>query len=225
MSQMARRGDTVLVLIPGRSPDGASDLLRRALERLGARPLLPPPQAMPQELARMILDNGVRCLAAMPFQLARFLGECSGSLAGNTVRTVMLSGEVVPATLRQRARELGWTVFAHYGLTETGFGGGVECGAHQGYHMRELDLLVEIVDPLTGEPCPAGERGEVVLTTLTRQAMPLLRYRTGDVARLLPGPCPCGSPMHRLGEIEGRLVLQDGGLRIEQPNKGTSGHP
>lgn len=81
----------------------------------------------------------------------------------------------------------------------------MECGAHNGYHLREADLLLEIIDP-AGRLLPDGIAGEVALTTLGERAMPLLRYRTGDRAVMLPAPCPCGSPLRRLGRIEGRIA-------------------
>ena len=96
-------------------------------------------------------------------------------------------------------------MFEHYGTVEMGLGGGVHCSVHRGYHFRETDLLVEVVDPVSGKPLPDGEPGEVVFTTLTRKAMPLIRYRTGDLARFIPEACPCGSVLKRLGKVRGRL--------------------
>jgi phenylacetate-coenzyme A ligase PaaK-like adenylate-forming protein len=93
-----------------------------------------------------------------------------------------------------------------------GFGGGVECEARQGYHMREADLLFEIVDPKTGAHLGEGEAGEVVFTTLTRRGMPLIRYRTGDLSRFLPGPCPCGTVLKTMAPVRGRI---DGRLELE----------
>ena len=75
----------------------------------------------------------------------------------------------------------------------------------QGYHLRETDLYVEIVDPETGNPVLDGEPGEVVFTTLTRRGMPLIRYPTGDVSRFLPDPCPCGTVLKTLERIRNRL--------------------
>jgi phenylacetate-coenzyme A ligase PaaK-like adenylate-forming protein len=86
-----------------------------------------------------------------------------------------------------------------------GLGGGVECDAHEGYHLREADLFFEIVDPGTGLPVSLGQTGEIVFTTLTRMAMPLIRYRTGDLARFLADPCPCGTLLPRLGKVRGKL--------------------
>jgi phenylacetate-coenzyme A ligase PaaK-like adenylate-forming protein len=90
-------------------------------------------------------------------------------------------------------------------MTEMGLGGGVECEARRGYHLREADLLFEIIDPSTGERVPNGEYGEVVFTTLTRRGLPLIRYRTGDVSRFIPGTCPCGTHLKTLERITHRL--------------------
>lgn len=96
----------------------------------------------------------------------------------------------------------GCAVFAAYGRPETGgFASlGHECRAHDGIHLWEDQYLIEIVDPRTGAILPDGERGEVVVTTLAREAMPLLRYRTGDFARILTRErCTCGRTSLRIG--------------------------
>jgi phenylacetate-coenzyme A ligase PaaK-like adenylate-forming protein len=89
-------------------------------------------------------------------------------------------------------------------MTEMGLGGGVDCEAHAGYHLREADLYLEVIDPESGVPLPAGESGEIVVTTLTRQGMPFIRYRTGDLSRLLPDRCPCGTVLQRMDRVRGR---------------------
>jgi phenylacetate-coenzyme A ligase PaaK-like adenylate-forming protein len=123
------------------------------------------------------------------------------------VRSVLLSTDYVPTAIKTELERLwGCRVFGHYGMTETGLGGGVECQAENGYHLREADLYTEIVHPDTGQPVPDGQSGEVVFTTLTRQGMPLLRYRTGDLAKMLVEPCPCGTVLKRLGRVQGRIA-------------------
>ena len=92
----------------------------------------------------------------------------------------------------------------HYGMTETALGGAVGCPVPGGYHIWASDLYYEIVDPDTGLPLPEGEEGETVVTTLMREAMPLIRYRTGDISRFVPGPCPCGSVLPRLERVRSR---------------------
>jgi phenylacetate-coenzyme A ligase PaaK-like adenylate-forming protein len=90
-------------------------------------------------------------------------------------------------------------------MTEMGLGGGVECQARRGCHLREADLYFEIVNPTTGEPVADGETGEVVFTTLTRRGMPLIRYRTGDLSRFIPGDCPCGTTLKTLERVRSRV--------------------
>jgi phenylacetate-CoA ligase len=92
-----------------------------------------------------------------------------------------------------------------YGLSEiTGPGVAVECPERQGMHVAEDHFLPEVVDPKTLEPVPAGATGELVLTTLSKEGMPLLRYRTRDLTTLDPSPCRCGRTLVRLGRIMGR---------------------
>ena len=95
--------------------------------------------------------------------------------------------------------------FNNYGLSEV-IGPGVsgECIARDGMHFQEDQFLIECLDPDTLEPVPMGERGELVITTLTREASPVIRYRTRDIARLYDAPCPCGRTFTRMGRVIGR---------------------
>jgi phenylacetate-CoA ligase len=79
-----------------------------------------------------------------------------------------------------------------------------ECQEQNGLHIWEDYFIVDIIDPVTLEPVPDGELGELVLTTINREAMPLLRYRTRDLTRILPGDCPCGRHHKRLARLQGR---------------------
>jgi phenylacetate-CoA ligase len=100
---------------------------------------------------------------------------------------------------------LGLAALNVYGLSEiVGPGVACECPAKDGLHVMEDHFLVEVVDPESGAPLPDGEDGELVFTTLTKEAMPLLRYRTGDIASLNREPCACGRPFARMSAIRGR---------------------
>jgi len=100
---------------------------------------------------------------------------------------------------------LGLDVYNSYGLSEmNGPGIAFECVQKRGMHLWEDHFLIEIIDPQTGELLPDGEAGELVMTTLTREAMPLLRYRTRDITSIIPKPCPCGRTHRRLSRITGR---------------------
>lgn len=219
ISVLVRPGDTVLILLPGADrPDGVTDLLMRALPRIGARGVAGNPAAEAACFRRELDAHHPDCLVAAPGQLRRLLG---GHPAPPGLRAILSSAEPLPRDL-EGALAGAWhcDVFDHYGLTETGYGGGVECPGKQGYHLREGDLFFEIVDPVSGRPVPDGTAGEVVFTTLTRRAMPLIRYRTGDMAAMLPGPCACGSPLRRLSRIAGRFRIVGGGVETLSPRKG-----
>jgi phenylacetate-CoA ligase len=97
------------------------------------------------------------------------------------------------------------TATDNYGLSEI-MGPGVagECLEKAGMHVSEDCFLMEIIDPATGEPLADGEEGELVLTTLAKEAFPMIRYRTGDITRIIPEPCPCGRSLRRIGRILGR---------------------
>ncbi|MBE7500163.1 MAG: phenylacetate--CoA ligase [Verrucomicrobiales bacterium] len=108
-------------------------------------------------------------------------------------------------TRRKIEEALGIDAYNSYGLSEmNGPGVAFECEHKSGLHLWEDQYLLEIIDPVTGVPLADGERGELVLTSLTREAMPLLRYRTRDLTSVIPAPCPCGRTHRRLARITGR---------------------
>lgn len=101
--------------------------------------------------------------------------------------------------------ELGIETFDIYGLTEIyGPGIALDCSYHEGMHYWSDHLLFEIIDPITGENLPDGTLGELVITTLTKEGSPLIRYRTRDLTRIIPGLCKCGCPFPRIDRILGR---------------------
>ncbi len=103
------------------------------------------------------------------------------------------------------ARELGIELYDIYGLTEIyGPGIGINCPDQTGMHIFDDFLYTEIIDPQTGEVLPDGEEGEIVITTLVKEGAPLIRFRTHDLSRILPGACPCGRHYPRLDTIRGR---------------------
>ena len=106
---------------------------------------------------------------------------------------------------RELERKLDYKVLDIYGLTETGGPGlAVECLEQDGLHIAEDHFYCEVIDPATGEVLPDGEWGELVVTTLDREASPVVRYRTRDITRILPGECPCGCTHRRIDRLQGR---------------------
>lgn len=206
MSSLAGRGDRVLILLPGERQGSVGDLLCKGLRRIETEPMLYGLVDTLPKAVRAMYEVKPVCLVGVPVQLlamARF-GEKWQKKAWRPQTVLLSTDRVSDSIVAELKRIWGCEVFDHYGMTEMGLGGGLECSVHHGYHLRETDLYFEIVDINTGQPLPDGQFGEVVFTTLTRQGMPLIRYRTGDISRFLPEPCPCKSSLRRLEKIKAR---------------------
>jgi len=146
------------------------------------------------------------CTPSYAIYLAEQAEEMGVDLRETKLRIGIHGAEPWSEGMRKEiARRLGVDPIDTYGLSEV-MGPGVsgECTYHSGLHINEDHFLVEIIDPQTEEPLPYGERGELVITTLTKKALPLLRYRTGDITRLDPAPCACGRTMMRMERVSGR---------------------
>lgn len=229
MRNLVDESDVVLIMMPCERPGSVGDLLDMGLRRLGSGtvpygPLKPDYQDIPDVLRNMERE-GVTCIVGSPTQVDE-LAKTSAALAGqeewkenfahiaSQMRSVLLSSEYVPEETCELINKVwGCKVFEHYGMTEMGLGGAVSCWTLEGYHPREADLYFEIIDSNTGEVLPDGEFGEVVFTTLTRNGMPFIRYRTGDTSRWLVEPCKCGSVLKRLDKV-GDRVEKKGAYRL-----------
>ena len=156
-----------------------------------------------------IKDFGTTCLHAIPsyaIRLAEVFREEGVDPASTKLHTLFIGAE--PHTDEQRRRIerlLGVKAYNSFGMTEmNGPGVAFECKEQDGMHLWEDNYIVEIVNPDTLEPVPDGEIGEMVLTTLDRTMMPILRYRTRDLTRIIPGQCKCGRTHRRIDRIKGR---------------------
>jgi phenylacetate-CoA ligase len=216
MSVLVRPGQRVLILFPGERPGSVGDLLRRGLQRMDVEGVVHGPVIDPAPVLRLLHESRFDCVVGIPAQVLGLARRDAAAGAPVTLESVLLSMDQAPRSLIA-AIEATWCcrVFDHYGTTEMGLGGGVECEARSGYHLREADLLFEVIDPDSGQPLPDDEYGEVVFTTLTREAMALIRYRTGDRGRFLSEPCRCGTLLRRLERVRarygGRVALRGGG--------------
>jgi phenylacetate-CoA ligase len=134
------------------------------------------------------------------------------------IKKAYLGAEPYSEETRNKIEELwGLDAYNSYGLSEmNGPGVAFECVHKNGMHLWEDFYLMEIIDPDSGEQLPDGEAGELVLTHLNREAMPIVRYRTRDLTRIIPGPCPCGRTHRRIERIKGRTddMLIVGGVNV-----------
>ena len=215
MLHLLAPGERVAVFLPGASPDSTGALLAEALARVPAPCRV---FGMVQDMAdaaRQLAAWPATVLVGLPVQmlaLARMMLHW-GCVPASISRVLLCSDYVAQSVRTALAGQCGWEVFSHYGSVESGLGAAVDCSAHSGLHVRESDVFFEILDGNLQSQA-TGAWGEIVLTTLSRRGMPLVRYRSGDMGRLLPGTCPCGSVLARLdqvrGRIQGQLLLQDG---------------
>ncbi len=131
---------------------------------------------------------------ALAMELAAYIKQQGINVSSLELATLILAGDLISTANRRFLEEtLRVTVWLHYGLSEVpGPAIAFECPIHNGLHVNEDHFLAEIVDPETGHPMPEGQPGELVLTTLTTRAFPLIRFRTGDKAEFYSEPCACG---------------------------------
>jgi Coenzyme F390 synthetase len=205
MSCLTDKSDRVMVLLPGNTYGSIGDLLKKALEMSNIKCINHGVIVDPEETAKSIMENDITCLVGIPMQVL-YLSRLKSDVFKSRIKKVLLSTDYVPEVLiHELTLQYGCKVFTHYGMTEMGYGGGVECQALNGYHMREADLYFEIINPDTGEAVPDGQSGEVVFTTLTRKAMPIIRYRTGDTASFSANSCACGTFLKTMNRVTGRI--------------------
>jgi phenylacetate-CoA ligase len=182
--------------------------LHAGIERVGAGVVPSGGGNTPRQvlLLRDLAAEVLICTPSYAFHLAEVVRESGMQRSDLRLRYGHFGGEPWTEELREALeRELGILAFNNYGLSEV-IGPGVsgECAARRGMHVAEDHFLVECLDPETLEPVPDGQVGELCFTSLTKEAMPVLRYRTRDLAALDRSPCPCGRTGVRMGRVVGR---------------------
>ncbi len=207
ISEMLSPGQQCLIAFPFTGPFGLGDLIAQAVEQLGAIPIRAGFGQTWEELISLVQQTQPETYIGFPvtlLSLSRLYGP------GLPIRRALVSGDACPSgVLNALESALGSPLYPHYGSRECGLGGAVTCPAFSGMHLRENHIIPEIIDE-QGMVLPDGAWGELVLTTIGLEAMPLIRYRTGDYTRILP-PCPCGSVTKRIDTVSRR----DGPLSIE----------
>jgi phenylacetate-CoA ligase len=159
---------------------------------------------------KFIKDFGTTVLHAIPSYASRIYEvmrqEGVDPVRDTRLRVLCIGAEPHSEEQRRRIEEnLHVKAYNSYGISEMmGRGVAFECPEQNGLHIWEDYFIAEIIDPVTLQPVPDGEMGELVITTLKREAMPLVRYRTRDLTRFLPGDCPCGRHHRRLARLQGR---------------------
>ncbi|MFV0270570.1 MAG: phenylacetate--CoA ligase family protein [Macellibacteroides fermentans] len=178
-------------------------------EKLGAL-TVPAAAGNTKRQIKFITDFGTTCLHIIPSYATR-LAEVFYELGidprkETKLKTICIGAEPHSEEQRKRIEQLlGVKAYNCFGMSEmNGPGVAFECTEQNGLHIWEDYVIVEIIDPVTLEPVPDETIGELVLTTINREAMPLFRYRTRDLTRIIPGTCPCGRTHKRLDRFKGR---------------------
>ncbi len=217
MENIAAPGRAVVILLPGDKSGGVGRLLTESLRRMGAYGVPLGPLEDADKVIDCILEERASCIVGSPAHLNVLASAWSErSLPRNVVSSVLVCWDSIPqAVVHNVARNMGAEVFSHWGMIETGLGGAVDCFGGSGMHLREAEIYMEITDPDSGRRVSDGEWGEMTVTTLSRMGMPLIRYRTGDRGRIIPGDCNCGSLLRRLdrriSRMGSRIALVHGG--------------
>jgi len=219
MRTVTEKEDVVQIMLPSGRLSNQADLLEQGVLKIGAKAVKTGLNLTSEEQLELIKKHGTTVIFGVSSPVYRMTQELKGvhALDGLGVKTIFLTSFLADAQREYLRRVWNCDVHSHYGLTEMGLAVAVECHAHDGYHFNEADLLLEIIDPETGRILDEGE-GELVFTTLTRQGTPLIRYRTNDIAHLIPEPCPCGAAtLRRFGPVKKRrelIVRLSGGFLI-----------
>ncbi|AEH45935.1 Phenylacetate--CoA ligase [Thermodesulfatator indicus DSM 15286] len=193
--------------------------IKEGAEELGASVIPPDPQSVKNRL-KVMRDFRASVLITTPSYALYLTGimQQEGIAPPKSLRLIVFVGEGIEDEERMRLEQvLGVSTRLGYGVTEAvGPGMGYECDEKNGYHLATDYFIPEIIDPETGEDVPPGEIGELVITTVAVKANPLIRFRTGDMTRFIPEPCPCGRTTPRISPIQaqadGRVSVR--GIKI-----------
>ncbi len=206
---VATEGCVVYIMLPDGRPASQAQLLAEGVRKIGGLPIVADTTLGTEEQIKGIEGARPAILFGSVSRIHRITQEARlyRGLDRIGVKIVFLTSEYLSEAMRNHLRGM-WNrdVYLHYGTTEMGFGGAIECHAHEGFHFSECDFLFEVVDPATGAVLKDGEEGELVFTTLGREGMPLIRYKTGDISCLIDEPCECGaSTLKRIGKVTRRI--------------------
>lgn len=197
IGEMLRPGERCFIAFPFSGPFGLGDLIAQAVERLKGIPIRAGFGQSWERLCRLVRQTQPQTYIGFPTAL---LGLARVYGADFPIQRALVSADACPAGVMLALDEiLESKLYPHYGSRECGLGGAITCPAFQGMHLRENHIIGEIVDA-DGIAVPEGGYGELVITTIGLEAMPLIRYRTGDYTRFLP-PCPCGSVTRRIDTV------------------------
>ena len=201
LSEVMHTNRNVCIMMPHNQDGSLGKLIEQALRIIGQKGVIIPKNWTYDELFSFIRENKCGYLIGLPGHILTFSRWLRARKLSLKLDGILVSADSCPKWMKAQIEEFyGCKVWNHYGSRESGLGGGVDCSAFAGMHLRECDLYVEIIDN-NGNVLEDGKVGEIVITTFGREAMPLLRYRTKDKGVLLSKACECGGLTKRLVKV------------------------
>ncbi|MGQ9787941.1 MAG: phenylacetate--CoA ligase family protein [Candidatus Hadarchaeaceae archaeon] len=206
-----KSGDVLQIMFPQESEWGCDYLVSRAAEACGALAIVTGHSLLEEQVQKILENKSTMLIGSNPY-IYTITGLAEGrGLENLGIRAIILSRGCnyfpFDESIRREVEEVwGCKAYDQYGTIETGLAVSIECKAQHGLHINEADFYVEAVDPETGEVLDPGDEGELVFTTLSRSCMPLVRYRSGDISRLIEGRCKCGSGILRMEGVKRKII-------------------
>ncbi len=198
-----RNGSVVQIVYPWEPEWGLPYIVERGVRLGGGKPVFVGSLKFEKQIKEIERNNPSIIIGPNPY-LREFTGWAKDrfDLRQLRVKSLVLSRgcDFFPFSepIRKELEESwGCKVFDHYGVTEASFTLGLECCEQNGLHLNEYHVYIEVIDPNSGETLDIGEEGELVFTTLNRTGMPLIRYRSRDIASLIDEPCQCGAKVNK----------------------------
>jgi len=198
----------IQILLQNSAGRGVASILAKGLEGFGMKAFISDMESPAEDIVKTCIENKTNVWFGDAISIFRVTKQMEHKvdLSSLGVQVLFLTMNNIPDCMREYL-EKTWNcrISTHYGLTEMGWGLAVDCDTCNGYHYDELDVIAEVIDPVTGKVLPYGEVGELVLTSISRDAMPLIRYRSGDISSL--SECTCG---HHLQVMQHIVRRQEG---------------
>lgn len=217
LKELAQDCRNLLVLMPGGAPGSVGDVLRQALEGL---PLNYHAYGIITDFAdtlEYIEKRAIDFIVGIPSQVLNLCRYSMQHKGLGQIEAVLFGADYISPFCAETVGRL-WQcrIIKHYGSTESALGAAVNCSCFCGSHIREADLLFEVVDPVTKHPLPDDTIGEIVITSLNYDCMPILRYNTGDLGAISTKTCQCGSVLKRLTKMQPRnAILLDNNVVLD----------
>ena len=207
MNTVTDENGKIQIILPNANNAGIGNLLCNSLKIAGMNAYVTDMMDSSEKQIQLTIENKPDVWFGDTYTIYRITKEMKDKINLKKLGVKVLFLTMNPAAnsmVNYLEKEWNCKVFTHYGLTEMGWGMAVDCNLGTGYHYNELNVIAEVVDPITGKILPYGEEGELVYTSLGREAMPLIRYRSHDFGSISNNKCACGSCLKILSHVKKR---------------------